>query len=198
MWTDNLRQYFARADVRERMMQSTWGGWLISAAESPPSEGYEPWLVDHGVGRAIAHMMASLIVRSGQRQAADSRRLSQVVQAIRFLAKPGRKGSAVSQKTKVLLAAWEETSVFDTIVEMSGFNGFEFIRALESAAKDDAAALLRVTAIFASVAPRLSVPRGRMACTRFRRHRVRCFDGTGGASWRGGSLRGSSSLRLCA
>jgi deferrochelatase/peroxidase EfeB len=35
-------------------------------------------------------------------------------------------------------------------------------------------------------------------CTRFRRHRVRCFDGTGGASWRGGSSRESSSLRLCA
>ena len=37
-----------------------------------------------------------------------------------------------------------------------------------------------------------------LACTRFRRHRVRCFDGTGGASWRGGSSRESSSLRLCA
>jgi hypothetical protein len=36
-----------------------------------------------------------------------------------------------------------------------------------------------------------------MACTRFRRHRVRCFDGTGGGSWRDGSLRGSSSLRPC-
>jgi len=36
-----------------------------------------------------------------------------------------------------------------------------------------------------------------LACTRFHRHRVRCFDGTGGGSWRGGSLRGSSSLRLC-
>jgi hypothetical protein len=36
-----------------------------------------------------------------------------------------------------------------------------------------------------------------MACTRFRRHRVRCFDGTGGGSWRGGSLHASSSLRLC-
>ena len=35
-----------------------------------------------------------------------------------------------------------------------------------------------------------------LACTRFQRHRVRCFDGTGGVSWRGGSLRGSSSLRL--
>src|SRR6516162_4259110 len=37
----------------------------------------------------------------------------------------------------------------------------------------------------------------KLACTRFRRHRVRCFDGTGGGSWRDGSLRGSSSLRPC-
>ena len=37
-----------------------------------------------------------------------------------------------------------------------------------------------------------------LACTRFQRHRVRCFDGTGGVSWRGGSLHGSSSLKLCA
>jgi hypothetical protein len=35
-----------------------------------------------------------------------------------------------------------------------------------------------------------------LACTRFRRHRVRCFDGTGGVSWSDGSLRESSSLRL--
>jgi hypothetical protein len=37
-----------------------------------------------------------------------------------------------------------------------------------------------------------------LACTRFRRHRVRCFDGAGGVSWRDGSLPASSSLRLCA
>jgi hypothetical protein len=37
----------------------------------------------------------------------------------------------------------------------------------------------------------------RLACCRFRRHRVRCFDGTGGVSWRDGSLHASSSLRLC-
>ena len=36
-----------------------------------------------------------------------------------------------------------------------------------------------------------------MACARFRRHRVRCFDGTGGASWSVVSSRESSSLRLC-
>src|SRR5215813_5190667 len=46
---------------------------------------------------------------------------------------------------------------------------------------------------------RLAPPRKRaLACTRFRRHRVRCFDGTGGGSWRDGSLLASSSLRLCA
>ena len=28
-----------------------------------------------------------------------------------------------------------------------------------------------------------------LACTRFHRHRVRCFDGTGGVSWSDGSLR---------
>jgi tetratricopeptide (TPR) repeat protein len=36
-----------------------------------------------------------------------------------------------------------------------------------------------------------------LACPRFRRHRVRCFNGSGGGSWRDGSLRGSSSLRRC-
>src|SRR5208282_5448844 len=35
-----------------------------------------------------------------------------------------------------------------------------------------------------------------LACTRFRRHRVRCFYGTGGESWRDEGLHGSSSLRL--
>jgi putative ABC transport system permease protein len=34
-----------------------------------------------------------------------------------------------------------------------------------------------------------------MACTRFRRHRVRCFNGNRRWPWRGGSLRASSSLK---
>jgi hypothetical protein len=37
------------------------------------------------------------------------------------------------------------------------------------------------------------VRRAGLACTRFRRHRVSCFDGTGGESWRDGSLHASSS-----
>jgi hypothetical protein len=45
--------------------------------------------------------------------------------------------------------------------------------------------------------PDSSIAKVTMACTRFRGHRVRCFDGTGGVSWRDGSLHASSSLRLC-
>ena len=45
---------------------------------------------------------------------------------------------------------------------------------------------------------RSSLRRCTLACTRFRGHRVRCFDGAGGGSWRDGSLPASSSLRLCA
>ena len=46
--------------------------------------------------------------------------------------------------------------------------------------------------------PFLDVCDAYLACTRFRRHQVWCDNGTGGGSWRGESLRGSSSLRRCA
>jgi nicotinamidase-related amidase len=42
---------------------------------------------------------------------------------------------------------------------------------------------------------RHEIVKNRLACPQFRRHRVRCFDGTGGGSWRDEGLRGSSSLR---
>lgn len=52
------------------------------------------------------------------------------------------------------------------------------------------------SAKFVSVTVVIALAFGLLACTRFRRHRVRCFNGTGGGSWRGGDLRASSSLRL--
>jgi len=58
--------------------------------------------------------------------------------------------------------------------------------------------LARATALIASARSYLRREVRDLACTRFRRHRVRCFDGAGGGSWRGVSLRGSSSLRRCA
>jgi hypothetical protein len=43
----------------------------------------------------------------------------------------------------------------------------------------------------------LAQQRHQLACTRFQRHGVKCFYGTGGESWRDEGLRGSSSLKLC-
>ena len=49
----------------------------------------------------------------------------------------------------------------------------------------------------ARVRKKLRAQLPRLACTRFRRHRVRCFYGTGGESWKDEGLHASSSLRLC-
>jgi hypothetical protein len=57
--------------------------------------------------------------------------------------------------------------------------------------------LVRARALFIDARNSLPDFRVSVACTRFRRHRVRCFDGTGGGSWRDESLPASSSLRLC-
>jgi SAM-dependent methyltransferase len=51
---------------------------------------------------------------------------------------------------------------------------------------------------FFSVVARKPRHAGTKPAPAVRRHRVRCFDGAGGGSWRDGSLPGSSSLRLCA
>ena len=60
------------------------------------------------------------------------------------------------------------------------------------------AALIALIQAVKRIAKKLEADGVKLACTRFRRHRVRCFHGTGGASWRGGSSHESSSLRLCA
>jgi hypothetical protein len=73
---------------------------------------------------------------------------------------------------------------------------FELV-AQEQTRKDDKYFKKKATA-FTRVLEKLQiVQNASVACTRFRRHRVRCFDGTGGESWRGGSLHESSSLRRC-
>jgi hypothetical protein len=130
------------------------------AAESPPSPGYEQWLVERGWDPVIARLSAQLVIRRGKRIAKERSRLSGAASAIRFLARPGRSRKAVRRRIKVLLAAWEETSVFDTIFGGTDLSDFEFVRALESAAKGEAAAFERLAEIAALLVPHLSVTRG--------------------------------------
>ena len=109
--------------------------WTIAqrAVESSPSIAYEPLLIEHGVKLVRARGLASLTIRRGTQHANESIRLPAIVGAIRFLAKPGRDRRAILSKAEVLLAAWEETSIIDTIFDDAKLRESEFIGLLKSA-----------------------------------------------------------------
>jgi hypothetical protein len=131
------------------------------AIADSPSPGYERFLIERGVTPICARMMASIAVRSGNRRAKEAQRRPAVVTAIRFLAKRRRNRPAISSRVKVLLAAWEETSIVETIFEDAGLDEREFISLLKSFAEGNELALRRVTEIAASLAPHLPNARGR-------------------------------------
>lgn len=169
---NQLRLHLERSDVREQLKplqaicDKLYRAGLAVAeafkriAESAPSSGYEPWLVEHGYDPVLARGMAHLIAHQGNRCARDSARLSLVVHAVRFLAEPRRNKPARNRRVTLLLAAWQETSVIETIFEKAGLDDFEFIRSLESAANGNEDAYRHVTKIAAELAPHLSMSRG--------------------------------------
>ena len=124
---DYFEAYLTRPDVVEQLkplailfteVSKVWQGMFQAAGaitqravESCPSTAYEPLLIERGVNPVLARGLASLAIRIGTRQANESRRLPAVVDAIRFLAKPGRRRQAILRRAEVLLAAWEETSI---------------------------------------------------------------------------------------
>jgi hypothetical protein len=176
LWEYLKREYLKRPDVIERI--KTWDAALarvkealrgpcneISAAiqrvaESEPSRGYEPMLVERGAHPIVARMMARLLVRRGTRIAHESEWYPRVVDAIRFLATPGRRRSAIVTRAQFLLAAWERTSIIETIFGAAGLDVFEFIEALKLAVEGDQIAWRRVSEIAASIAPHASIQRG--------------------------------------
>ena len=111
------------------------GTAIDNVARLPASPAYEPWLMDHGNNRLGARGLATLVKHVGKRRAEDNQRRPEVVKAIRFLLKPGRRKAAIVRKAKkkILLAAWQESSVIETIFAEAGQDEFEFIRLLEPA-----------------------------------------------------------------
>jgi hypothetical protein len=175
--TDHLQEYLTRPDVVERMkpVQATFYEWLRPfngffmqigtalqrVAEFPPSPGYKPWLIERRSNSIAARGIAHLTVRHGNRIAKESVRLTTVVRAIQFLAKPSRNRPAISRKAAILLAASEETSIIETIFDDAGLEEFEFIRLLKSVADGDRVAYYRLLEIVASLVPHLPAQQGR-------------------------------------
>jgi hypothetical protein len=170
---DYFEAYLTRPDVGEQLkailftkVSKVWQGMFQAAGaiaqravESCPSTAYEPLLIERGVNPVLARGLASLTIRIGTRQANESRRLPAVVDAIRFLAKPGRRRQAILRRAEVLLAAWEETSIIETIFDESLIE-VEFIGLLKSVVEGREVAWRRLTEIAATIAPRLSMTRG--------------------------------------
>jgi hypothetical protein len=129
-------------------------------AKLPPSRGYEPLLVECGCNRILARAMAALVVRRGRRQAKESKRHRDVFEAIRFLAEGVRQRRAILRRAKVILAAWEETSIIEEMFDATGVIETEFISLLKSAIEGQEIDCLRIMAIASVVAPGLSIARG--------------------------------------
>jgi hypothetical protein len=173
---DYLEDYLARPDVAEQIKPAAvlfveclkvWGGvfqmaWTITqrAIKLAPSIAYESLLIEQRIKPVWARRLASLTICRGTREANESLRLTAVVRAIRFLAKPGCGRRAVFRRAEVLLAAWEKTSIIETIFDGADLSESEFIGLLKSVVEGREIAWGRITEIAAVVAPLLSVPRG--------------------------------------
>jgi hypothetical protein len=126
----------------------------------PPAPGYEPVLIERGHHSLMARGLSHWIIRSGKEEANKAKMQRIVVDAVRFLAKPGRRRGSISRKAALLLQIGNTSSNLGDVFNGAHISVFEFIEALEGAARGDLAACQRVTEVAAVLAPGLSVPRG--------------------------------------
>jgi len=129
-------------------------------AEQPASPGYEPLFVESGWNPLVARGMARLAVRHGKRRANESKRRRPVFDAIRFLGERPHQWRAVRRCAELLLRAWSETSIIETIFDEAGIIETEFIRLLEAVVEGRDADCHRIMEIAAMLSSRLSLQRG--------------------------------------
>jgi hypothetical protein len=132
---------------------------LSKLSRDPPSAGYEPLLVENGFDVIVARGIAKVAVRAGRRQAKEGKRRRPVFDAIRFLATP-RQERAILSRAKLILAAWNETSIVETLFSDAGQSETEFIQLLESVVRRETVGVQRLVEICAAIVPYLSLDRG--------------------------------------
>jgi hypothetical protein len=169
---DHLRTYLQRPDVLEQLKAleealrpfidffAIPGVVIMKMTELPPSRGYEPLLIQYGVNHIASRAMARIVIRHGERRAAESGWHRQVFDAIRFLAERDRQRHAIFRQAQLLLAAWKETSIIETAFDDIGLDETEFIGLLTALVEGRVVDCRRITEIAACVAPRLSLGRG--------------------------------------
>jgi hypothetical protein len=126
----------------------------------PPAPGYEPMLIERGHHPLMARGLSHWIIRSGKEEANKAKMQRIVVDAVRFLAKPGRRKGSISRKAALLVQIGNISSNLGDVFNGAHSSVFELIEALEGAVRGDLAACRRVTEVAAVLAPGLSVRRG--------------------------------------
>ena len=129
----------------------------------PPAPGYEALFINHGQHPLSARMMSYVLIWVSRDAANEARMERRTVDAIRFLAKPGRRHKqAVFRRVEWLLGDWDGMCGLAGL-RQANTSVHEFTSALEAFARGDLGAdeLLRQTA--AAIASRLSVHQGRKA-----------------------------------
>jgi hypothetical protein len=94
----------------------------------------------------------------------------------------------MARKAEVLLAAWEETSIIETIFDSASLSASDFIELLKSAVEGREVEPRRITEIAATIAPGLSIPRGPKISAASAAHEVLLEElgsvtGTRGFTW---------------
>src|SRR6185437_1211730 len=102
-------------------------------------------LIERGQHPLIARGISHWIMRLGEDEAKKARMQRIVVDALRFLAKPGRAKRSISRRAAALLELWNTTSDLGNVFDAGDVSVFEFEEALEGALRGDIAAYRRVT-----------------------------------------------------
>jgi hypothetical protein len=176
---DFLRQFFSESDIATGVKRVeaaidqvlcglrrvlVWGCEMVERLEKlPPSCGYEPMLVERGQDPLAARFFSYLCVGLAKNVANEAKMQRIVVDALRFLARPGRTKRAISRRAAALVQVWNTTSNLENAFSGVDVSVFEFVESLEAVARGDDTACERVREIAAVLAPRLAVPRGRKA-----------------------------------
>jgi hypothetical protein len=137
-----------------------WVGLSVAnLRQSPSSEGYEPALVENGFHPLAARGVAKIAVRAGTRQAKESKRRRPVFDSIRFLS-ISRQTRAIRSRAKIILAAWNDTSIVETLFSDADQSETELIGILKAVVDGKAVDVNRLAEICAAIAPHLSLDRG--------------------------------------
>lgn len=173
---DHFVAELARSGMLERLkpwgelfveFQKMLGGMFLMASaiaeraeENFPSKAYGNYFEAQGFAPFLARGLASLTISLGTREADEARRVTPVVEAIRFLARGDRQKRAILSRAKLVLAASKETSIVDELFRNAGLHEGEFLRLLQTVIDGGTINRERITTIAAVVAPSVRRARG--------------------------------------